>query len=477
MTKRTRTILFFLLGVIFILAVPTLIFYSQGYRLDWEERKFSQVGAFYFNAVPTRVEVFVNGQSIGKTAFVLGTTLTKNFAPGTYHVRIQKEGYHSWEKRLEIISRQVTENKHIALIPIDPTFIVLQDNVLDFWAAPNKSEVLLQKSNSQNTWALVLWDTQNNAEYFLYESPHLQDEIQDVQWSSDSNSFLFHVVSQEQVHSYVQQIDRTLLNRQSTEKESLQIAAQLRISLNKILSNPQQTTFSPFEKNQLLFLGSSQNSSILSQFDYTQNQTPSILARNVTAFLAKNAQIVWLDQEGILWQQTNRNTQATPLNEIPFLPLPETLYTLYAADKEIFLKENQMLYILNQGNRSFEEFFTPFQEMLLSPDGNKIALSTGKELWLHFLKEDREQPSRAEGDRVFLTRFSEPITNLTWFTSHYLLFSLPNAITISEIDDRDHLNMVELASFPRSDLLWQDSTKTLLVQTREQIRVSEKLLP
>ena len=133
--------------------------------------------------------------------------------------------------------------------------------------------------------------------------------------------------------------------------------------------------------------------------------------------------------------------------------------------------------MLNQQNRSFEKFFAPFHEMVLSPDKTKLALSTGKELWLHFLKEDREQPFRSKGDRVFLTRFSEPIANLTWFTSHYLLFSHPNAIMISEIDDRDRLNVVEIASFPHSNVSWLDSTKTLLVQSGDQIRVSEKLLP
>ena len=477
MTKRTRTTLFFLLGAIFVLAAPMIILYSQGYRLDWDEKRFSQVGAFYFSVVPTRAEVFVNDQSIGKTTFVLGTTLTKSFVPNTYQIRIQKQGYHPWEKQLEIFSKQVTEGKHITLVPLNPTFVVLQDNVLDFWLAPNKTEVLLQKSNSQNTWTLVLWDIQRNTVYPLYESPHLQDEIQDVQWAPNSNSFLFHVTSREQLDGYVQQVDRNVLASQRTNKESLQAAAQLRISLDKFLNGTQQITFSPLEETQLLSLGTAQDPFVLSQFDYTQEQTLSPLAQNVVAFRAEGTQVLWLNQEGILWQQTDTNTQAVPLNEIPLLPIPETLYTIYAIDEEFFLLENQTLYILNQQNRSFEKFFAPFHEMVLSPDKTKLALSTGKELWLHFLKEDREQPFRSKGDRVFLTRFSEPIANLTWFTSHYLLFSHPNAIMISEIDDRDRLNVVEIASFPHSNVSWLDSTKTLLVQSGDQIRVSEKLLP
>ena len=98
MTKRTRTILFLALGAIFFLLAPAMILYSQGYRFNWEEKQFSKVGAFYLSIIPTRAEVLVNEKSIGKTARVLGTTLTKDFSPGIYSVRVQKDGYHSWEK-------------------------------------------------------------------------------------------------------------------------------------------------------------------------------------------------------------------------------------------------------------------------------------------------------------------------------------------------------------------------------------------
>ena len=123
MTKRSRTILFLFLGAVFLLGTPTIILYSQGYRFDWQERRFSQVGAFYFNINPARVEVFVNDQFMGRTTRILGTTLTKNFLPGIYLIRIEKEEYHPWEKRLQIFPRQVTEAKNVVLIPKDPIFI------------------------------------------------------------------------------------------------------------------------------------------------------------------------------------------------------------------------------------------------------------------------------------------------------------------------------------------------------------------
>src|SRR3989338_1924050 len=284
MTKRSRTILFLFLGAVFLAGTPAIIFYSQGYRFDWQERWFSQVGAFYLNINPAQAEVFVNDQSIGRTTRILGTTLAENFLPNTYLIRVEKEGYHSWEKRLQVFPRQVTEAKNIVLVPKDPAFTPL----------PEDAQALLPSPNGEESVPL--------------------DTLKDA---------------------------------------------------------------------------------------------------------------------------TDLETQYPELKEL----------------------------------------FSSFTQAVLSPDGKKIALSVGSELWLYYLQDEREQPSNAKGERIFLTRFGQDISNLAWFTPHYLLFTKGDTIMISEIDTRDRLNMVELASFPNPELVWQPAEKTLLVYTGDQILVSNKLLP
>ena len=456
MTKRTRTILFFVLGSIFVSVAPAILLYSQGYRFSWNEMQFSKVGAFYLSIVPTRAEVLINGKTIGKTARVLGTTLTKNFSPGTYSVRVQKEGYHSWEKRLEIFPKQVTELKHITLLPANPAFVVLQDTIRAVWFGPNKTEALLQKSNPKNTWTLFLWDVQENTEYPLYESSLAQDEIWNIEWDLDPNSFLLQIVSQEQQKSFVQTIDRNLLQSQKTAAESLQASSRLRAP-------------------------------VASRLDYVQAHTGITFPRNVSTFFADNQQVLWLDQAGMLWRRTRSDAQPRQLNEQPLLIEAETPYEIFTSQNEFFVQNKDVLYILDQETRTLEEFFTPFYEMVQSPDAKKLALSTGKEIWLYFFEEQQEQPRHQKGEKLFLTRLSEDIKNLGWFNSHYLMFAQGGAIMVSEIDNRDHLNMVELAKFSLPSVasakegsptfFWQDDSKMLLVHTGNQIRASEKLLP
>jgi len=50
MTKKTRTILFLIFLFLFLLIAPSAIFYSQGYRLDFENKKLTQSGGFFLNA-------------------------------------------------------------------------------------------------------------------------------------------------------------------------------------------------------------------------------------------------------------------------------------------------------------------------------------------------------------------------------------------------------------------------------------------
>ena len=446
MTKRTRTILFLALGAIFFLLAPAMILYSQGYRFNWDEKQFSKVGAFYLSIIPTRAEVLVNEKSIGKTARVLGTTLTKDFSPGIYSVRVQKDGYHSWEKRLEIFPKQVTEVKHITLLPANPAFVVLQDNVRAIWIGPNKIEALLQKMNPKNTWTLSLWDIQKNIEYPLYESSLAQDEISNIEWAPDSNSFFLHIISQGQPKIFVQKIDRNLFQNQKTAAESLQAATKLRMS-------------------------------VASRLQYAQIQAGITIPKNAVTFFADDQQALWLDQSGTLWLQASNDAQPRRLNETPLLIETKTPYKIFTTRNEFFIQKNGMLYMLNQQTKIFEEFVAPFYEMVLSPDGKTLALSTGKEIWLYFFEEQQEQPHRQKGEKLFLTRLSEDFKNLGWFNSHYLMFTQGGAIIVPETDNRDHLNMVELAKFSSPSFFWQDQTKTLLVHTEDEIRVSEKLLP
>ena len=102
MTKKSRTILFLICLILFLIIAPLAIFYSQGYRFDFETKKITQTGGLFLKVIPKQVEVFVDGKLTKKTDFFFGSALIENLLPKKYRVSVKKEGYLPWEKNLEI---------------------------------------------------------------------------------------------------------------------------------------------------------------------------------------------------------------------------------------------------------------------------------------------------------------------------------------------------------------------------------------
>jgi len=92
----------------------TASLYARGYRFDLSTFKFTPNGLFVANSNPNGAQIFINGEL--KSA----TNATLSLAPGTYDVRIEKEGYSSWAKRL-VIEKEVVTSVAAALFPAAPS--------------------------------------------------------------------------------------------------------------------------------------------------------------------------------------------------------------------------------------------------------------------------------------------------------------------------------------------------------------------
>lgn len=126
MNIKTRRIILCLVFFLFALATPTILFYSWGYGFDWQKKRPVLTGGFYFESIPKKAEIYLNDRISKETpAFV------KRLLPGEYQVRIVKDGFHPWRKKLKIDSGLVAEARNILLIPLSPKIEVIDENLLD----------------------------------------------------------------------------------------------------------------------------------------------------------------------------------------------------------------------------------------------------------------------------------------------------------------------------------------------------------
>lgn len=98
--------------VAFFIISPLTILYTTGYRYDWQRQEIQQTGVLSVDTDIERVHVSLNGVVLEKKL----PLRLPNLTPGTYHLRIWKEGYKAWDKDITIESKQTTYIKDITLL-------------------------------------------------------------------------------------------------------------------------------------------------------------------------------------------------------------------------------------------------------------------------------------------------------------------------------------------------------------------------
>jgi hypothetical protein len=129
-------------------------------------------------------------------------------------------------------------------------------------------------------------------------------------------------------------------------------------------------------------------------------------------------------------------------------------------------------YLFKNGEKLVDQTFKNFK---ISPDAKKIALVNDYEIWLLFLDAPSPSPERSPKD-LFLTRFSKEIGEIFWYTPDYLILRVGSEIKITEIDNRDRLNIFDLANFGGEMKIFFDQTnKKLYILNQGNLFVSDSL--
>jgi hypothetical protein len=421
MTKRTRTILFSFFVSLFLVAAPLLVLHSQGYRFDLESKRIVRTGGLYFKVSPKVAEIKVNGEDSRKTGYLTGSLLRDNLIPGSYNVLIEKEGYHSWEKTLEVAGKMVTEAKDVLLVPEQPDFKDLFEEAKNFILSPDGKKMLVETEGEEG-WSLKLYEPETGIKSRLMEEKDFFLKGADFlgfEFDESSGKVRLSVATEEQVKSYVFSLDRLPISL--AEEEIIDL--------------------------------------------------PGVLASKTV-----EGQTYSLDALGYV-NKKGSSSEETRLNKEPFLVKQETEYEIWAMKDNVFLKEGSELFWLKPQADSFELIFSGISGIKASPDSEKALLCSASEIWVLFLKERTEQPQKKTGDKAFMTRVSSEIKDASWLDSSHFFFIAGDSIRISETDDRNKVNIVELASFNDPQISWSYSGKKIYVLTEGVLKESKTLIP
>jgi hypothetical protein len=116
--KKSRWTLLIIAVIVFIPTTYVVVLYAQGFRYDFQERRFTFTGAITLD-VNTEATVFLDGQEIGGTSFLGKEFGEDKLLPGTYTVRLEREGYSGWSKAVIVQEGLVTDFPNVLLLDLD----------------------------------------------------------------------------------------------------------------------------------------------------------------------------------------------------------------------------------------------------------------------------------------------------------------------------------------------------------------------
>ncbi len=98
----------------FLVAVPAVLLYTSGFRLDSDLRLY-KTGGLYVSSPVSGSQIFINNKLEKETNILQNGLFLQNLKPGKYSVLIGKDGYWPWLKELEVKEQFVTEARALIL--------------------------------------------------------------------------------------------------------------------------------------------------------------------------------------------------------------------------------------------------------------------------------------------------------------------------------------------------------------------------
>jgi len=106
-----RVIFWLVILLSFTMVGVWVLNYAMGYRYNFTTRKFQKTGTLIISSRPNFCNIYLDNILIGQK-----TPLTYRFVlPGLHHLKITKDGYHTFEKTIEILAGRVYEAENIRL--------------------------------------------------------------------------------------------------------------------------------------------------------------------------------------------------------------------------------------------------------------------------------------------------------------------------------------------------------------------------
>lgn len=204
LTIQKRRIALIVCVLLFLVAAPAVVLYSNGYRLSsgWTLKK---TGGLYVASPISGAQIFVNDKLEKETNIIQSGLFLSGLRPGVYSVLIAKEDYWPWSKKMEVKNQMVAEARAL-LLPKEPEGeIIKQEN-----STP------LQKTEYDDIYDLLKETRKLNSAATTTIERFGNQERQKLWWSPERNEILVNWLGDDSARPYYLQENENLVFKSPT---------------------------------------------------------------------------------------------------------------------------------------------------------------------------------------------------------------------------------------------------------------------
>jgi len=168
LTRPVRlTVMIFLISSFFVIS-PVVILYTAGFRYDVDQHQIKMTGVLSIDVKPRNALIWINNILVDKKIPIRLT----NRAPGTYHLKIESQGYKTWEKDITISSNQTTYIRDITLFKdAQPVRENVDLSGVEKLYSSSNHPVIIALSQTNNMYEVSSYNTQTKKISLLLRTP------------------------------------------------------------------------------------------------------------------------------------------------------------------------------------------------------------------------------------------------------------------------------------------------------------------
>jgi len=436
---KIKKVFFWLLVVLFIAVTPVIIYYAMGYRFNSERGIFIFSGSVTLKPTPRDIQVFVNDKQVstGLVNFLNYSYHIGSIFPGKYKIEVKSPDYLPWSKEVHVHSGVSTEFWNIFLARENYTRVNYPTkNTENFFISPDGKRIALVENDGSGVVVKVL-DVKK--EEVLYSFPFAgynfsQNKKENIEWSPKEGRLIIPLVKDGKAEYFVVNIGN---------EEVYSLATKINHQ------NIRRIRWSTDDGNTLFYIFEDK----LFRVDLDNLENSVEVIDNIASYDLSGSDIYYFSKDnGIIYRKnisgrgdaTQITTQAIGAQSGDDFEL-----IVYDEDRIAILSQDKKLYLYNKGevDNGVKEIGSGIKGMHFSNDGKKIAFWNNNEIAVYFLRKWETQPSREEGQKIDIVRFSQPINNVNWLKDYeHLIFSTGNSIKIVELDNRSVKNINDLVT-------------------------------